>query len=143
MGKFSTASVVSRSPPSFWHTVFWQSWSPDGGSVYYQSGSLREPFTVRRELATAKEVRLAGDLEGLPPSGEPGLSCRHGFLYAAGYGDGRWKPEEAPVPFLARERHGISEMRFDGENERMLLSTQQILDRHPDRGQFTKGKNLP
>mgnify|MGYP006421935391 CR=1 FL=1 len=119
--------------PSFWHTGFWQSWSPDARFVYYQSGTLQEPFTVRRELVTGAEVLVAGDLEGIPPSGEPGLSCGHGLLYAAGYGDGKWKPEKAPVPFLQRDRHGISEISFDPPGEKLVLSTQQILDHHPDR----------
>lgn len=119
--------------PSFWHTGRWQGWSPDSRTVYYQGGTLRCPETVRRELATGRETRVSGDLEGIPPSGEPGFSCSHGMLYAAGYGDGRFKPEESPVPFLARDRHGISQIRFDGTGERLALSTQDILDHHPDR----------
>jgi hypothetical protein len=119
--------------PSFWHTGFWQSWSSDCRFVYFQSGTLPQPCTMRRELATGAEVRVSGDLEGIPPSGEPGLSCSHGLLYAAGYGDGKWKPEMAPVPFLERSRHGISEICFDPPAEKLVLSTQQILNRHPDR----------
>lgn len=119
--------------PSFWHTGFWQSWSPDSRYVYFQSGTMMLPETVRRELATGTEVSVSGDLEGLPPSGEPGFSCSHGLLYAAGYGDGKWKPEEAPVPFLARRRHGLSLLSFDPPAETLRLSTQEVLDRHPDR----------
>ncbi|MCF7837299.1 MAG: hypothetical protein K9N49_01590 [Candidatus Marinimicrobia bacterium] len=119
--------------PSFWHTACWQSWSPDSRFVYYQAGTLQAPITVRRELATGAEIRLAGDLEGIPPSGEPGISCSHGLLYAAGYGDNKWKPDEAPVPFLERRRHGMSEVRFDPPAEKLILSTQDILDRHPER----------
>ncbi len=119
--------------PSFWHTGFWQSWSPDSRFVYFQSGTMMQPETVRRELATGTEVRVNGDLEGLPPSGEPGLSCSHGLLYAAGYGDGKWKPEEAPVPFLERRLHGMSLLSFDPPAETLRLSTQEVLDRHPDR----------
>lgn len=120
--------------PSFWHTGFWQSWSPDARFVYYQSGTLLEPFTIRRELATGKEVRVPGDVEGFPPSGDPAISCSHGLLYAAGYGDGRWKPEQAPVPFLQRDQHGMSKIIFeDGGRSELILSTQAILDQHPDR----------
>ncbi len=122
--------------PSFWHTGFWQSWSPDGRFVYYQSGTMQQPFAVRRELATGQEVRVPGDLEGIPPSGEPGLSCSHGMLYAAGYGDGKWKPSESPVPFLDRDRHGLSEICFDDRPGRLLRSTRQCLDEHPDRDRF-------
>lgn len=128
LDRFGSHPVI----PSFWHTGFWQSWSPDGRYVYYQSGTLQHPETVRRELTTGVEVRVAGDLEGFPPSGEPGISCSHGLLYAAGYGDGKWKPEQAPMPFLERQRHGISEIRFDQSAEKLLLSTQAILDQHPD-----------
>ena len=119
--------------PSFWHTGFWQSWSPDSRYVYFQSGTMQHPETVRRELATGAEVRVAGDMEGIPCSGEPGISCLHGLLYAAGYGDGRWKPEQAPVPFLERKHHGMSLLRFDPPSESLCLSTQDVLDRHPDR----------
>lgn len=124
--------------PSFWHTGFWQSWSPDSRYVYYQSGTMLRPVSVRRELQTGREVRVEGDLEGIPPSGEPGLSCSHGLLYAAGYGDGKWKPEEAPVPFLERERHGMSQVSFDPPSESLILTTQQILDQHPDRDRLLR-----
>lgn len=124
-----------RSPvtPSFWHTGFWQSWSPDGRFVYFQSGTLSKPWVVRRDLTTGDEVRMEGDMEGIPPLGEPGLSCSHGLLYAAGYGDGKFKPDMAPVPFLERQRHGICRLSFDPPREEQVLSTQQILDAHPDR----------
>lgn len=126
--------------PSFWHTGFWQSWSPDARWVYYQSGSLEKPESVRRDLSTGSEIRIAGDLEGIPPSGEPGLSCGHGLLYAAGYGDGKWKPEQAAVPFLARGRHGISKLSFETGEEKLVLSTQEILDRHPHRSRLLEAE---
>jgi len=118
---------------SFWHTGFWQSWSPDARYITFQSGDMMRPRTTRRELASGEEVTVKGDVEGVPPSGDPAISCSHGLLYAAGYGDGKWKPEQAPVPFLERERHGISTIRFDPPREDLVLSTQAILDRHPDR----------
>ncbi len=121
--------------PSFWHTGFWQSWSADCRYVYYQSGTGLNPEVVRRELATGIEVRVSGDMEGIPPSGEPGLSCNHGLLYAAGYGDaeGRYRPELASVPFQARDQHGISIVDFDQGMSSMGLSTADILQQHPDR----------
>lgn len=118
---------------SFWHTGLWQSWSPDAKYVYYQSGSLKQPRVTRRELATGAEVVVAGDVEGAPPSGEPAVSCPHGMLYAAGFGDGVYRPEESPVPFQSRERHGLSLVAFDPPRETLVLSTQQILDMHPHR----------
>ncbi len=119
--------------PSFWHTGFWQSWSPDGKSVYYQSGTMIKPKVVKRHLATGRETVLNGDVEGAPPSGEPAISCSHGLLYAAGYGDGKYKPHEAPVPFQARDQHGMSLVTFDPPSEKLVLSTQEILERHPHR----------
>ena len=124
---------------SFWHTGFWQCFSPDARYAYYQSGSLKEPRIVRRELSTGTELEVEGDMEGLPPSGEPGLSCSHGLLYAAGYGTGVFDPDEAPVPFQARDRHGISEIVFDPEPaSRLVLSTAEILERHPQRDLLLK-----
>lgn len=122
--------------PSFWHTGFWQSWGPDARTVYYQGGPLHAPRAVRRELESGVETVVDADLEGIPPSGEPGISCSHALLYAAGYGDGQYKPEQAPVPFRARDRHGISEIGFDPPRERLVLSTQQILDEHPERNRI-------
>jgi len=119
--------------PSFWHTGLWQSWSPDAKHVYYQSGTHQEPAVTRRELATGKECHVHADMEGLPPSGEPGISSPHSLLYAAGYGDGKWKPELAPVPFLARDRHGLSRVTFDPPSEELILSTRDIFERHPHR----------
>jgi hypothetical protein len=119
--------------PSFWHTGLWQSWSPDGRHVYYQAGTLQRPATRRHELASGVEVELEGDMEGSCPAGEPGLSCWHGMLYAAGYGDGIYKPQDSPVPFQARDRHGLSRVHFDQRSVRLLLSTEQILASHPQR----------
>ena len=127
--------------PSFWHTGFWQSWSPDSRYVYYQGGTLQQPQTIRREVATGDETRVAGDLEGMPPSGEPGISCSHGLLYAAGYGDKKWKPHEAPVPFQERTRHGMSSIHFDPPAENLVLSTQAVFDRHPDRERIMQAEN--
>lgn len=126
--------------PSFWHTGFWQSWSPDGKYVYFQSGSHMQPYVVRRHLTTGDEVRMPGDMEGIPPLGEPGLSCSHGLLYAAGYGDGKFKPELAPVPFLDRDRHGINRLSFDPPCDEQVLSTQRILDAHPDRQRLERAE---
>lgn len=119
--------------PSFWHTGLWQSWSPDSRYVYFQSGSLTEPQVTRRDLETGAEVSVAGDLEGMSPSGEPGVSAPHGMLYAAGYGDGLYKPDQSPVPFQARDQHGLSLISFDPPRRQLVLTTQQVLDEHPDR----------
>ena len=122
--------------PSFWHTGFWQSWSPDCRFVYYQSGTMLRPETVRRELATGRELRVSGDMEGFPPTGDSSLFCQLGMLYAAGYGDGLWKPELAPTPFMDRSRHGMFRMGFQPPSESLCLSTQDVLARHPDRGRI-------
>lgn len=121
--------------PSFWHTGFWQSWSQDARYVYYQSGTDQAPQVTRRELASGVEVRVDEDLEGIPPSGEPGFSCSHSLLYAAGYGDkeNRYRPELAVVPFQERTRHGISRLDFGPPTSSLVLSTEAILELHPDR----------
>lgn len=123
---------------SFWHTGFWQSWSPDARFVYYQSGSQMEPSVTRYELSSRKSITVAGDMEGIPPSGEPGFACDHGLLYAAGYGDSeeRYRPEMAIVPFQQRDRHGISLIDFTTATSRLRLSTAQILEMHPNRDQL-------
>ena len=119
--------------PSFWHTGLWQSWSPDANCVYFQSGSLTQPSMTRYDLNTGKSVTIHGDIEGVPPSGEPALSCSHGMLYAAGYGGNGYHPESSPIPFQARDSHGISQVSFNSHEKRLVLSTQDILDCHPDR----------
>jgi hypothetical protein len=124
--------------PSFWHTGLWQSWSGDGNCVYFQSGTHLEPFATRYNLQTGESLSVAGDLEGIPPSGEPGISGSQSLLYAAGYGDGKFKPEMAPVPFLERDRHGINEISFDLSSEKLILSTQQVFDLHPERKRILK-----
>ena len=117
----------------FFHTGFWQTWGPGGRSVYYQSGTLEESRIVRRDLETGREMALAGDMEGAPPDGEPIVSGLMGMLYAAGYGEGVYRPEAAPVPFQARERHGLFEYSFDPPSSRLRLSVAEILERHPQR----------
>ena len=101
----------------FFHTGFWQSWSPDGRCVYYLNGSLRAPQITRRELASGREITIPGAMEGAPPDGEPLVSCLLGMLYAAGYGTGVYNPTLSPVPFmsasrkpLGRSRKGVSRL---------------------------------
>lgn len=118
---------------SFWHTGFWQSWSSCGRFVYFQSGTINHPLSIRHELSSGEQIALESDLEGMCPSGEPGYSCYHGMLYAAGYGDDKWKPEKSPVPFLCRDRHGIFKLDFDKQESRLELSVAQLLDAHPER----------
>lgn len=120
-------------PPSFWHTGLWQSWGPDAKHVYYQCGSLQHPRVARRELATGATVVVDHDLEGVPPSGEPAISASHGLLYAAGYSHHEYRPHEAPVPFQARDRHGLSRVGFDPPAAELILSTAEVLERSPNR----------
>lgn len=134
-GKVEQAFGRHALTPSFWHTGFWQSWSSDGRFIYYQSGTETEPTVTRHELSSQTSITVAGDMEGIPPSGEPGFACDHGLLYAAGYGDpeGRYRPEKAIVPFQQRDRHGISVIDFTAATSQLKLSTAQILEMHPDR----------
>ncbi len=117
----------------FYHTGFWQTWSPDARYVYYQSGSLKEPSITRRELSSGKEIVMAGDAEGAPPDGEPVVSGLMGMLYAAGYGYGVYNPSIAPVPFEDRDSHGIFEYNFDSNTRSLRLSINDILNVHPDK----------
>jgi len=125
-------------PPSFWHTGFWQSWSPDAQFLYFQGGTPAQPRIVRHHLATGQEDSLPGEMEGLPPSGEPIVSCLHRMLYAAGYGDNRYKPELSPVPFADRNRHGIFRTTFTPPSHELALSTAQILEIHPRREEIQR-----
>lgn len=118
---------------SFWHTGWWQTWSPDARFVYYQAGSLKEPKIARRELATGAEIVVEGDLEGAPPGKAPVLSGLLGMLYAAGYGDNHYKPDQAPVPFQARDKHGIFRYDMESQSRELVLSISDILEQHPQR----------
>jgi hypothetical protein len=126
---FGGGSIESN----FYHTGRWQTWSPDCRYVYYQSGTWSSPSITRRELATGAEMTIPGDMEGAPPIGEPIVSGLMGMLYAAGYGEGKYQPERAPVPFAARDRHGLFEHRFDPPGSRLRLNVGDILESHPQR----------
>ena len=118
---------------AFWHTGFWQTWSPDAKQVTYQGGSLDHPRIVRRDLDTGREVAIDGDMEGAPPFGEPILSGLLGMLYAAGYGKGVYRPDQAPVPFQARDEHGIFRYALEPAKRELALSVAEILESHPHR----------
>lgn len=118
---------------AFWHTGYWQTWSPDAKSIYFQGGALDQPLIRRFDLDTGELSEIPGDMEGAPPSGEPIISGLLGMLYAAGYGDGVYKPERAPVPFQQRDRHGLFEHRFGPAGSRLHLSVSDILLRYPQR----------
>lgn len=118
---------------NFYHTGCWQTWSPDSRYVYYQSGLYSDPKITRRELATGTEIVLDGDMEGAPPDGEPLLSGLMGMLYAAGYGEGIYRPERAPIPFQERDAHGLFEYRFDPAERKLRISVADVLEQHPQR----------
>ena len=122
---------------AFYHTGWWQTWSPDSKSIYYQAGSLNEPKIGKRDLITGTDAFIDGDMEGAPPTGEPILSGLLGMLYAAGYGDGRYKPDLAPVPFQARDRHGIFQHQFPNQAPALKLSVEQILRSSAERERLT------
>ncbi|MDQ0873650.1 hypothetical protein QFZ77_002309 [Paenibacillus sp. V4I3] len=117
----------------FFHTGLWQSWSPDGKYVYYQSGTFNRPRIIRRELSTGTDLTMEGDMEGAPPFGEPIISGLMGMLYAAGYGYDRFQPKLSPVPFQMRGDHGLFRYSFDPNKKELALSTSEILERHPHR----------
>ncbi len=123
---------------SFFHTGFWQTWSPDCRFVYFQSGTLSKPTITRRELSTGKEITLDGDSEGFPPLGEPTYSGLLGMLYAAGYGYGVYNPSIAPVPFEARDKHGVFEYGFEPAYSKLRLSVAEILESHPGKDALLK-----
>jgi len=118
---------------NFFHTGFWQTWSPDSKFIYYQGGNLKKPLIVKHEIATGKEETLIGDMEGAPPNGEPIVSCLLGMLYAAGYGIGVYNPEISPAPFEARDKHGLFEHSFENNSLRLALSVNDVLNQHPDK----------
>lgn len=122
----------------FYHTGFWQTWGPEARFVYYQRGDSAAPAIVRRELASGQEVVIEGDAEGAPPDGEPLVSGLMGMLYAAGFGSGRYRPEAAPVPFQARDRHGLFEYTFDPPARALRLNVAEIMARHPKRDDILK-----
>jgi hypothetical protein len=117
----------------FYHTGNWQTWSPDGRYVFYRGGTLEKPRMLKRELVTGLEWEMNGNTEGTPPFGEPILSGLTGMLYAAGYGDGVYQPELAPVPFRERDRHGLFRYSFSATTSELALSVSDMLARHPQR----------
>jgi hypothetical protein len=129
LGSFASGQLES----SFFHTGYWQTWSPDCRYVYYQSGTWSAPAITRREVATGQEITLQGDMEGAPPDGEPLVSGLMGMLYAAGYGEGKYQPQRAPVPFAERGRHGLFEYTFDPPSSRLRLSVGDVVELHPQR----------
>lgn len=118
---------------SFYHTGCWQTWSNDAKYVYYQGGTMKSPRICRYEVATGKTVQMKGDMEGAPPFNEPILSGFLGMLYAAGYADGRYYPEQAPIPFERRDEHGLFAFYVASGMQKLRLSVNDILHFHPDR----------
>lgn len=120
---------------SFYHTGLWQAWGPNGNSVYYSAGGgdVKHPRVAVRELDTGREYIMDGDMEGAPYFGEPIFHGLHGMLYAAGYGDGHYYPEESPVPFQNRDEHGIFSTSPHTGKKELQLSVNDILKIHPDR----------
>ncbi len=122
----------------FYHTGFWQTWSPDSRYVYFQKGSVKKPLIARYCLETGKELTLPGDFEGAPPKGEPIIGALMGMLYCARGTEEGLSRKESPVPFQARDRHGLFTYTFEPESSRLFLSVQQVLDEHPHRDRILK-----
>ncbi len=117
-----------KTDSTFWHTGLWQSWSYDMKYVYYQSGeSYEKPSVTRHDLATDAEVTIEGaDMEGAPTGSAPVTSGLLGMLYAAGYANGHFLPERAPVPFASRDRHGLFTHDFESGTSKLALSVEEI-----------------
>lgn len=129
----------SATPDSFWHTGLWQSWgagSADGSPcdrIYWQAASGTAPVAAKLDLSSGEATTADGELEGMCPAGEPGLSGAHSLLYAAGFSDGVYRPEAAEVPFQARDRHGLCRIAFDPPRSELVLSVAEVLEQHPQR----------
>jgi hypothetical protein len=117
----------------FFHTGFWQSWGENGKYVYYQSsdGDVRNPKITMRELDSGREYTLDADMEGVPCFGEPYVYGLSGMYYAAGYGDGKYHPDECPVPFNDRKNHGLFMASVKDRKKRLVLSIDDIISIHP------------
>ena len=118
---------------NFYHTGNWQTWSADARYVYYQGGNMADPVICRYDTKSGETVKMKGDMEGAPPFGEPIISGFLGMLYAAGYADGNYYPEKAPIPFHERDKHGL--FRFDVEKNsyELAISVNDILKFHPQK----------
>lgn len=123
---------------SFFHTGYWQTWSPDAKFVYYQGGDNTHPLIVKHNIETGEEISMQGDMEGAPPFGEPITSGFMGMLYAAGYGDGHYAPEKAPIPFQQRDKHGLFRFYPETKKAELVLSVQEVLENHPHRDKIMK-----
>ena len=127
---------------SYYHTGNWQTWSPDAKAVYYQAGTQMNPKIVRHDLETGEDIIIDGDMEGAPTSGEPIVSGYLGMLYAAGYANGDYHPEQAPFPFEARDSHGLFRHYVSEKRSELFMSVNQMLEKHPLREHLLKEEQL-
>ena len=111
----------------FYHTGFWQTWSHDAKTVFYQAGTPDKPKIAAYDTISGRNVEMPGDMEGAPPFDMPVLSGLMGMIYACGYADGKYHPENAPVPFGERDRHGIFENNVYKNTSELKLSINDII----------------
>ena len=117
----------------FYHTGFWQSWSPDGRGVYFQScdGDVLHPKVTLHDFADGKDYTIAADMEGTPVNSDWFLYGLSGMYYAAGYADGCYHPELSPIPFTARDRHGLFRTSVKEGKSELVISVEELLWLHP------------
>jgi len=117
----------------FFHTGFWQAWGRDAKTVYYQAadGDVLHPKLRAHDLETGREITVDADMEGAPIHGEPILYGLSGIYYASGYGDGKYHPEQSPVPFEARDQHGLFSVTPSTGKKELVLSVADVLAAHP------------
>lgn len=132
-GKIIDRFGKQRVSAIFYHTGFWQSWGRDCRYVYYQSsdGDPTKPRVTVRELSTGHEETIDAECEGTPVYGEPFLYGLSGMYYASGYSDGGYHPEESPIPFEARDEHGLFMASPLTGEKKLVLSINDILKVHP------------
>jgi hypothetical protein len=123
----------------FYHTGRWQTWSSEGRYVFYGAGTLDQPRFVRREVSTGEEVVVEGAMDGGTPDDGPLISGLLGMLQAANDEHRGYAPELSPVPFQARDRHGLFEYTLDPPSSSLRLSVAEILENHPDRDRLMAG----
>lgn len=124
----------------FYHTGFWQSWSPDGKGVYFQSsdGDVLHPRVTFHDLTNGRDYTIEADMEGTPANSDRFMYGLSGMYYAAGYADGCYHPELSPIPFAARDRHGLFRESVKENTNELVISVERLLELHPRREELLK-----
>ena len=98
---------------------------------------MLHPRVTLYDITNGRDYTIDADMEGTPSNSDRFMyGCRD--VLRRGYADGCYHPELSPIPFAARDRHGLFRASVKENSNELVISVERLLDIHPRREELLK-----